>query len=259
MFGFDNQWCLHMIPALLSAFAFTTAALASFWCETVKFVPSEDTPNSLPSLHFGIWYQRQTEVESIEVGDNVRVVVRNTCVDYPGSIDIDSSWKTARAFSVMALLIGGLVTFALVLAPCAYSYAGKGRWQSLAIFCLVVLPLFQGLTFLLFQSDACLENPVVSNIRNTEDQQQGLDFYPDECEWDAGSSANVSAAVLWFVAGLAMLAVGAPRRPERPPPETQQVTYQHTENLDGTATVAETAVVKGTAISTEDPHSAVTE
>jgi hypothetical protein len=77
-------------------------------------------------------------------------------------------------------------------------------------------------------------------------------LYNDECEWDSGSTANVFSTVLWFCTGLAMLALGAPQRPERPPAETQTVTYQQTENPEGGTTVVEVNVVKGTAVPKEE-------
>jgi hypothetical protein len=48
-----------------------------------------------------------------------------------------------------------------------------------------------------------------------------------------------------------MLAVG-PRRPERPPAETQTVTYQQTQNPEGGTTVDRVSVVKGTVVPKED-------
>jgi hypothetical protein len=45
-----------------------------------------------------------------------------------------------------------------------------------------------------------------------------------------------------------MYYTGVPTQPPQAPPETQEVTYQRTVGPDGTVTVAQTNVVKGTAI-----------
>lgn len=110
---------------------------------------------------------------------------------------------------------------------------------------IIILPLFQGLTFLIFQSNACENNPVVSAIGTVGT----VDLYENACQWSDGLNANVTACVLWFAAGVYMLAIGAPTLLERPPPETQEVTYQKTDDKDGTQVVSEVAVVKGTAVS----------
>lgn len=73
------------------------------------------------------------------------------------------------------------------------------------------------------------------------------DEYGD-CRWNSGSTANVFGIVLWFAAGAAMLVSGTPAREHPKPAETQEVTYQRSVNPDGTVTVNQTNVVKGTAV-----------
>jgi len=111
---------------------------------------------------------------------------------------------------------------------------------------IVVLPLFQGLTFLIYNSSLCTDNPVLAELGVSAD-------YSQECQWDGGSTSNAASVALWFLTGVAMVIVGCPKRPPRPPPETQAVTYQRTTNPDGTATVAQVGVVKGTAVPAPAP------
>ena len=87
---------------------------------------------------------------------------------------------------------------------------------------------------------------------NSLDSGNFADVYNDECEWDSGLSTNVAACVLWFVTGVYMMIIGPPAIEELPPAETQEVTYQQTQNPDGTTTTAEVAVVKGTAVPKEE-------
>jgi hypothetical protein len=88
-------------------------------------------------------------------------------------------------------------------------------WKSLGCVVLVIMPLFQGLGFLLFKSKACEEAPVFDVLRDA-----GLDNLTElasdaygECEWDGGSTANVLAVIFWFLAGV-MIMVFPP-----PPPD----------------------------------------
>jgi hypothetical protein len=219
-----SQCCLNLLQALLAVFALITATLASFWCETIKFIPSSRRRLSIPSLHFGLWSVRSTTIDNLGIAGNVRIVVRNTCVSYPSLLNIDSSWKAARAFSVVALILGCVVTLTLVVLSCISSDFTKRSWSLLVVLCLVILPLFQGLTFLILQSNACRDNAVVTSIGIL----QGVSSYSDECDWDAGSSANVAAVVLWFAAGMVMLTLGPPERDERSSSRTQEVKNNNT-------------------------------
>ena len=91
---------------------------------------------------------------------------------------------------------------------------------------IIVLTLFQGLTFLIFKSNACEDNPVTralkeelssyartNGITAREEANFNLtidQLWEDECSWDSGSSANVVAVICWFLAGVFMLGLGAP-------------------------------------------------
>jgi len=118
--------------------------------------------------------------------------------------------------------------------------------MTVALTFAITLTFFQGLTFLFLQSSACSDNPLYASGAQSDAMTE--QYYKDECTWDKGMSWNVAATILWFLTGVSMVIIGAPVRPERPPPETQQVTYQKTTNPDGTTTVAEVGVVKGTSI-----------
>lgn len=147
-----------------------------------------------------------------------------------------------RAFTIITPVIGAFMTIGLLFGALCYYWTATG-WRALAAGYLVVMPVFQGITFLLLESNLCKENPLID-----------LEVYTEDCQWGAGASANVVATVGWFLTGLVMLWMGAPTRPPRPPPETQTVTYQQTTNPDGTTVIA-TTVVKGVAVDTKDPVS----
>lgn len=120
-----------------------------------------------------------------------------------------------------------------MFAPCLYFQADL--WKAggfLFIFCCIT----QGLTLLFLESNICKNNQFLSKA-----------LYESKCEWDWGFKLNITSVVFWFLAGVLMIGViPSPVRPERPPAETQTVTYSQGKQPDGTTVVAETNVVKGT-------------
>ena len=227
---------LAFIPGIIATIALVLSFVSNIWCETIKFTPEV---GNLPTRSFGPFYSKEIVTTQISSGGSTYLAVGQACISYAGGIDKDSKWKTTQAFAIIACIFGGVAVFWTWLAPCLYF--GSSTWKCVGmtfIFCSI----FQGLTLLFLQSNACKNN---SSFQDSE-------FYPDECSWDWGTSTNISAVVLWFVAGALMLSViPNATRPERPPPETQTVTYTQTMNPDGTTTVTETNVVKGTYIAGE--------
>jgi len=245
-----------MIPVSLAAMAVLCCFVSNFYCDSIRFnkqeglVSNDNGGNNTNNANFdnhialGPWTWKETKVDTIQDNaGNKRVFVRDVCVALPSSVDIDGTWKAVRAFSIMAPLIGGLATIIIALDNCTY-FVSESQWKTLALTFTVVCTLFQGLTFLMFQSSLCSNNP----INSVYPSETWDTIYKSDCEWGGASTANVFAVVLYFLAGLAMLKVGAPSPPPRGPAETQAVTYTQTVNADGTTTVEETQVIKGTAV-----------
>lgn len=205
-----------MIPAFFASLALGFSLLANTYCETIAFPPDSTNINGLaPTLKFSVWYQQQN----------------NQCVDYPNSVDIDAKWKTARAFSIIAPVIGGFLAFFAWLAPCMNF--GEASWKKAGLV-FILVTLFQGFTLFLLSSNACINNPLVPTYG-----------YQDTCELEWGTKLNITSVVFWFIAGVVMKQMPAPTQPPRPPPETQTVTYTKIEKGDGTP-VVQANVVKGT-------------
>ena len=240
-------------PAILASMAFTTSALFSFWCESIQFkLQDGGNSNLFSDLHFGPFYQKKIAYVSADLpGDQEYLVQEQSCADWDtnsGDENTDASLKVVRAFAVMTLIIGGLLGILLWFRPCLAGRISPRLWRIVAaVYLLLVTPL-QALTFLLFHSNACRDNPVVARL---ESDFARTDLYESECAWDQGSTANVFSVALWLATGITMLVVGEPRRPAPSPPETQTVTYQRQTLPDGTVAVQEVAVVKGTAVPPE--------
>jgi len=224
--AFSSARLVHSVPPLLGCMALLCSGLSNFYCESFK---------AGDSLDYSLWSYRRVEWGEIGLGQSSYAREVHSCEALPGGIDADASWKAARAFSVMALFWGGLMTFFLCFTPCSY-HSSKLRWTILSTQLIAVLPFFQALTFLAFASDLCREPD--SLMENVFVQVDG-----GSCSWSSGSTASVFACLLWLLAGLGLLWLGVPVR-ETSPPTLHQVTYQRTVNADGTTTVTETAVVK---------------
>jgi hypothetical protein len=233
--------------------------VGSFWCESIQFTTNGDwvgTIDFTPSdIQLGPWNQKDTELVSRKhIDGSTNYFVRDVCTDFSNPVDIDSKWKTARAFSIITPIMGGLLVFVLFINNCTY-YFSEPTWKKATFIFLIILPLFQGLSFLLLSSNACKNNPLLSanpspdTVSNDVWAEWIQAAYPnDECSWDAGMTSNVISTVFYCVTALCMVFTGVPTRPPESPPETQEVTYERQVGPDGTVSVVQTNVVKGAAV-----------
>jgi hypothetical protein len=193
----------------------TLSLFARFDSKSIKFVPSSSNLN-LPTLHYGVWLQRDTEAVAVTDGSGTSIYVYDKCRSIPSAVEIDSRWKASRAFATMAPCLGILLLIPVWCASCCGEKV-RSMWKSLGCIILVIMPLFQGLGFLLFKSSACEEAPVVDVLKDaglTALGELASEVY-GECDWDGGSAANVIAVVFWFLTGVAVMFF--------PPPPPDQI------------------------------------
>jgi hypothetical protein len=119
-----------------------------------------------------------------------------TCLSY-SDISIDAYWKTAEAFSIITAVFGGVACIASCMAPCGAGCVGS----KVLAFIFMFAALSQGLCFLFLKSDACQNNPIV-----TEGPQ--LDGATLTCDLSWGANCTIAATVLWFMAGASMCYLG---------------------------------------------------
>ena len=227
-----KDMCFGFIAATLATTAICLSFLSNFWCETIAFQPLRGNGDNIfiPTRTFGPFYAKELVAGTVgQFGGEDYFVIGEKCVNLSDDISKDANWKTTQAFAIITVVIGGIMVFWTWLAPC---FGGFKRFWKPAGLVYILCSIFQGLTLLFLESAACTANNVIT---------LGA-AYKQTCEWDWGTQTNISSVVFWFLAGAFMIVVVPPDAPERPPPETQTVTY--TQNPDGT--VAETGVVKGT-------------
>jgi hypothetical protein len=110
-------------------------------------------------------------------------------------------------FFCIHLKKGGLGTIALYFSCCFPQHFTNDTWRSLALKFSVMVTISQGLTLLIFKSTACTDNNIIQALEESVD---GVDMYSNTCEWDKGSSINVSAILCWFATGVSMILIGPP-------------------------------------------------
>lgn len=154
--------------------------LSSFWCRNYEFTAPE-----LPSMSIGVWNYQTVNVGTIN-GD---IFVLKTCSAYSDSIDVDSYWKAARAFSIMAPVLGFLLVASVFCLR-----GGMGR-KAAGMKLIVLVTTMQGLTLLMLKSESCesVPLPLVESL------------YTGSCQLASGAYVSIAATVCWFLAGLAMV------------------------------------------------------
>ena len=194
-----NRFCRSALPSSFAVIAFFLAWVGSLGCEFVQFTLLPTNSNDEPiTVHFGIWYRQSVEfynyTQSTGGGGYYKV---STCEGYDDSIAIDPSWMTARAFSVLILILGGLALL-LALATCCCAnhvqVTNIGRLNG-SIYLLVTI--FQGLALIVLPSKLCQNNDYIQ-------QKMGQDAYtfPEECNISEDAKCIISATVFWFLAGV---------------------------------------------------------
>ena len=253
--------------------------------------------DGLAKLQFGLYYYAKIQGINEETEDQNLFAVTQSCVGYGSDVSFDAAWNTARAFAMIAPILGGILAVGLYVSPCCIFFT-RGTWNKIAFMYLLVVPAFQSLTLLILASDACKNNPVIENLLDQWIKVLGIDssasdssstssaatssanstsfgnttsaasadvatnsttmigsetetalmsVYGDECSWDWGTYVNLASMILFFLTGIAMLAMGAPTRPDPKEPEVQTVTYQQTTDGNGEPVVEEVDVTTDTA------------
>jgi len=204
-------------------------------------VQVESTDASLPTVEFGLYTTKRYYIQ--EFPDN-NYRVKTGCFYFDSDVSFDTKWRAARALGCTTIAVGGLAILVSIFVPMCYRISDSA-WKALAGLYMVILPLFQGLTFIMLKSKLCTGNGVFFDF-----MEVGSSY--GSCQWNGGSSANVCAIILWFLAGVTMLFCGTPNCGSPEPAETQDVTYERSKNPEGTVTVTETDVIKGKALMDDD-------
>lgn len=113
------------------------------------------------------------------------------CIDYddfgsPPLFEVDAAVEAARAFGVLASLLGGIVL--LVMSIGHFFVLPLILWRIILSF-LFVIAFFQILTMSFFGSDLCVD-------------LEDVDILYDDCLPDEGAACSIVACIFWITAGV---------------------------------------------------------
>ncbi len=174
--------------------AFIITLFGASYCNFLTFSQSIEGVEDPYVLHYGVWWYRGWAAVSTTEGN----YLLETCFAYDENTVIDSKWKSARAFSTMALIIGGAASTWSLCAGCLQP--SKKMFQMTGMLYMVCC-FFTGMTLLMLESNACKNNEDVAAFEKAF-PRLGINFQ-DSCSMGAGAKTTISANVLWFVAAIA--------------------------------------------------------
>jgi len=197
--------------------AFFFTVLSNFWCQyalSTLTVTNVNQGNSSDfSVAHGIWnYRYSTLYYTPDTSTSTTTVYQYYgCAGYGDEVSADSKWNSAKAFTIIATVLGGIGVIVSSTAICI-----PKLWK-------LVSPLFfiatisQGLTFLFFQSNGCVDAPPVE----TQGTSGVYDLQFSQCGLGSAAILGIVAACLWFISALA--AVMAAKKAKAEPAEEGEV------------------------------------
>jgi hypothetical protein len=187
---------LSITATLFSAVAFLLSWSAEFGCKFISFVSTSGFKDPV-RINFGIWYYQAWTIATSVNGS----VIFETCHRYPSTVEIDSAWKAARAFSTLTVIIGGVLLFSTLISACV-SPEKRNLTKSEGVG-YILCCLFQGLSLLLLNSGVCKDNGLVETLKASMPLID-LDF-DDTCSISTGARCAIAATVFYFLAGVASI------------------------------------------------------
>lgn len=171
-------------PLMLTTVAFVLSvsahSLCNFVSRTVQLKNGNEEQSATNQLGFstsvGIWSFMDEAYE--------------LCFKMPFD-DVDAYYQTARTMSSLASAFGGILLIIMWFSPCI------GMKTQCWVACgigLVLVSLFESLTFLIFESDLCHES----------------ENFTYNCTLNNGGKTGIAAAVFWFLASVSVCYVPPP-------------------------------------------------
>jgi peptidoglycan/LPS O-acetylase OafA/YrhL len=232
-------WCLtsenyyRFAPALLATTALCLAVLSTGYCEFVV-LPWNDMDGNLGQTTLGLWNYKS--YEEFQNGWSGETEIQGSCISFAynyGPLPIDAKWRTAQAFSAIAVIVGAITSFWIWFAPC-FNCIGT-KYRCLGLLCLST-SLYQGLTLVYLAADVCKPFSLTNGA--------GEPVNTNGCIRMWGANASIAATVMWFLAGAATLTIPAPVMPSgHDEMNNQQVTYEQSTMPDGTKVTSENVTV----------------
>ena len=152
-------------------------------------LPCLKLPHSNNSWYYQFWSM---------VTSSSGTYIFESCHGYPDAVILDDSWKSARAFSVIAFVLSIIMIVSVFVEACSNNN-DKAETHSWKAPVYLFLAICQGLTLLLLNSNACKS----SEISILDDL--GRLTFPDTCSLATGGKLAISSAAFWAAAAVSSL------------------------------------------------------
>jgi len=181
-----------LLTTIFGITAFILMWLGSLRCNFLKF---ESVVGSEPvTLQLGMWYYESWSFVASTSGS----YVFESCHGYPDYTAIDATWKTARAFGIIAFILGIAMFVVACISACSTSTGQAMQtpvWEAPAY---ILTAICQGLTLLLLSSNACNSDTLVG----LGGPAKNLLTFGETCSMSTGAKFIVSATAFWVAAGV---------------------------------------------------------
>ena len=165
-------------------------------CQFLKF--TSITPGSDVSLKFGLY-----NFEGFNAGDSnstSTAAYTDHCHLYPDTVNVDGTWKAARVFNGIAIILGGSILMIDIFSGCL-SMKRRESFMLGAVFYAICF-LCTALSFMVLDSALCKNNTVVEKINEAGGIQFG-----DTCTISQGGKSTIASCVLYLTCAIATLLI----------------------------------------------------
>jgi len=168
--------------------------IGTFRCNFIQFAATSGTSDPI-SFELGIWYYRYWDLVLSTSGN----FILESCHGYDDYVEMDDSWKAARAFSILTIIFAIIILVAICISACANSRNVTSAWEAPLY---ILTAISEGLTLLFLNSNACRKDFLVQ-IDETALNNLGAGVsFPETCSMGAGAKFTISSTVFFFVAAV---------------------------------------------------------
>lgn len=205
----DDQCMKNLIPAMLGLIGLILSLTGGCWCTlgtlpvNESFTINNSTPtwlSAVSDVQFGLFGLQEVVIEGYSTDPDtltLTIYTNTLCVDYPSGVSRDGSWSAAYGLQITTFVLTGIATMVLLASLCCLPLPGKAMSMMGVVFILAGV-LFQGLVFLFYQSNLCVDNPIPQL-----GYLQDLGVYQKDCKLGSAGIILIVAIVFFFLTGIA--------------------------------------------------------
>lgn len=148
-----NGFFISRLTALTLAGVFASVAwflglFGGVYCNFLNTTLTRGDQNEGITFNYGIWtYQGYVLASTPD-----EAVIFETCRSYPDEMYVDAKWKSAMAFSSLAIIIGGIVTLWALFAMCGNPSKFNCQMAGATLLLCCLVSAFVFIQYLMLQS-----------------------------------------------------------------------------------------------------------